>query len=108
MDDQIPFIIEKCWFKVTGMFRHAWAYIHQDFDAKYIIYFFTQQSEIYDQLAFNHFDEAKSGLLRNGFKLYIEDEEFKEWWPSPPESPLVFNDRFIKPDYSSGEYWSGE
>lgn len=57
---------------------------------------------IFDKIEFNSTDKAKKALLKNGFKLYLDENENFTDFIVPPIKPFGESPR---PIYSSGQFW---
>lgn len=90
---------EIFWVKIVDFLQQNWALI-EVIDNKVIIFFIQDASMIFDKIEFKTIEDAENELLKNGFKLYL-DENFQDFIVSPKkpygESP--------RPIYSSGQYW---
>lgn len=92
---------EIFWVKIVDFLQQNWALI-EVIDNKVIVFFIQDASMIFDKIEFKTIEDAENGLLKNGFKLYLdENENFQDFIVSPNkpygESP--------RPIYSSGQYW---
>ena len=111
------------WFKVVGMLQHNWALIDEMPDGSAFVFFFAgddrpfvnpRPSAGFDEMNFADVSEATLGLLRNGFKRWVDftADPRNEGWADrccPPDKPEV---RYEFPSmcsnqgiYSSGRYW---
>ena len=58
---------EKVWVKVLGMLQQNWAFVERRPEI-FMIHFFDDHKEIFDQLEFKTNDLAVAGLIKNGFE----------------------------------------
>lgn len=100
---QLEFSNQEYWVKVTGMLQQNWGVIEPDESCCYI-YFFDDNSHVFDRLEFESENDAKLALLDNGFTSYNHDEHAQEFIGKP--EPLFNLFSIHSPVYSSGEYWA--
>ena len=90
------------WIKVIEMLQENWAFISTGSGSGCVVYFVSEDSDVFDEMHFGSLASAEQALHRNGF------DRFREVEPAqgiifPPEGPFVrTDDRKI---YSSGEFW---
>ena len=93
------------WVKVVGFLQHNWAVIEEVEQNKVKIFFFDDNSQVFDELDFELLDDAAIALAKNGFDLWDdEDDAFKSNIPKPKQE---FS-KGIHPNggiYSSGRFW---
>ncbi len=92
------------WVKVLGMLIQNWAVIESTGTQKCYVYFFTDHAEIFDRLEFKNTEDARDGLIRNGFSLYDDDPHYADFI-AKPEPPFHLNPVVHGPVYSLGEFW---
>lgn len=91
------------WFKIVEFLQQNWALIDETPDG-IVVWFFGDTSGVFDRLTFATAEEAKSALLRNGFRRYVEDPGAKDFIGIPPP-PFFLRPHPNGPIYSSGRYW---
>ncbi len=92
---------ETFWVKIVDFLQQNWALI-EIIDSKIIVFFIQDASMIFDKMEFNTIQEAENGLLKNGFKLYLDENENFQDFIVPPKKPYGES---LRPIYSSGQYW---
>jgi hypothetical protein len=92
---------EVFWVKIVAFIQQNWALI-EIIDSKKIVFFIQDGSMIFDQIEFNTQEDAERALLKNGFKLYLDENENFQDFITPPKKPYGKSPR---PVYSSGQYW---
>jgi len=55
------------WVKVVGFLQHNWAVIEEVEQNKVKIFFFDDNSQVFDELDFELLDDAAIALAKNGF-----------------------------------------
>jgi len=92
------------WVKIVDFLQQNWALIESQRDNKtVIVYFIHDGSTIFDEMEFESIEKAEKGLLRNGFKKYLDETENFTAFMFPPKKPFDIAKRSI---YSSGEFWT--
>ncbi len=89
------------WFKVVEMLQQNWALIEAG-SPGVMVYFVTDASTVFDEMAFDSEADAGAGLRRNGFRRFSEDPHAASFLrcPEPPfrRSPHPKRaDLFIRP-----------
>ena len=92
---------ETFWVKIVDFLQQNWALI-EIIDNKVIVYFIQDASMVFDKIEFQTFEDAEKGLLKNGFKLYLDENENFQDFIVPPKKPYG---EAARPIYSSGQYW---
>jgi hypothetical protein len=92
---------EIFWVKIVDFLQQNWALI-EIIDSKIIVFFIQDTSMIFDQIEFSTIEDAEKALLKNGFKLYLDENENFQDFIVPPKKPYGKSPR---PIYSSGQYW---
>ena len=92
---------ETFWVKIVDFHQQTWALIEM-IDDKVIVYFIQDASMVFDKIEFKTIEDAEKGLLKNGFKLYLDNNENFQDFIVPPKKPYGESPR---PIYSSGQYW---
>jgi hypothetical protein len=91
------------WFKVVAFLQQNWAVVTED-DPGAKVTFFSDNSEIFDEMTFPSVREAEQALTRNGFGLFDNDTDARAFIAKPSREFQEGghpNGRI----YSSGEYW---
>jgi hypothetical protein len=57
---------------------------------------------IFDKIEFEKKEQAEIGLIKNGFKKYLDKKEVSIDFIIPPKKPFKES---IRPIYSSGQFW---
>lgn len=94
------------WVKIVGYLQQNWACIQEQVSGQVIVYFFADDSSIFDEMMFPSESEAADGLDRNGFERFASDPSYAEFLrlPRPPfrrSAPWMP----IRGIYSSRKYW---
>ena len=63
---------ETFWVKIVDFLQQNWALIEMK-DDKVIVYFIQDASMVFDKIEFKTIEDAEKGLLKNGFKLYLDN-----------------------------------
>lgn len=92
---------EIFWVKIVDFLQQNWALIEVT-DNKVIVFFIQDSSVIFDRIEFKTIEDAENGLFKNGFKLYLDENENFLDFIVPPKKPYGESTR---PIYSSGQYW---
>jgi hypothetical protein len=92
---------ETFWVKIVDFLQQNWALI-EVMENKIIVFFIQDASIIFDKIEFKTIEDAENGLLKNGFKLYLDENENYQDFIIPPKKPYVESPR---PIYSAGQYW---
>jgi hypothetical protein len=90
------------WIKVVGMLQQNWALIEENSDQICTVYFVDDGENIFDSMEFALVNEARQGLLDNGFHRYADNPSEHISLPSVDFSGRP---RGYDPIYSSGRYW---
>ncbi len=91
------------WFKIVDMLQQNWALIEAQGEGC-VVYFISDASGVFDQIAFEHPAEAQKQLRINGFKKYQDDKEAQKFIV-PPRPPFHKSEHPNGAIYSSGRYW---
>jgi hypothetical protein len=101
--DDIEINSNQFWFKIVGFLQQNWALIEsQPIEEKVIVYFIQDASMIFDKIEFETKEQAKIGLIKNGFKKHLDKKEKNIDFIVPPQKPFKES---IRPIYSSGQFW---
>jgi len=92
---------EIFYVKIVDFLQQNWALI-EIIDSKVIVFFIQDTSIIFDQIEYSSVEVAEKALLKNGFKLYVDEEDDFKNFIAPPQKPYEV---FPRPIYSSGQYW---
>ena len=93
------------WVKVVEFLQQNWALVEPAPGKGANVYFIDDNSGIFDEMKFASFDEAITGLTRNGFKRFSEDASLRTFL-SPPLKPFHRRPHPNGPIYSSGRFWN--
>ena len=91
------------WNKVVGMLQQNWAVIVEK-ESSAVVVFYNDLCAVFDEIEFSSAQEARAGLLRNGFSKYRDDQNLSEFI-AIPEGDFVEGDHPGGRIYSSGKYW---
>ncbi|MBK7931993.1 MAG: hypothetical protein IPK01_00570 [Acidobacteria bacterium] len=103
MEDKIEIRSRDYRFKVVEFLQQNWALVDETTDGV-IVYFFGDTAGVFDEMVFDSAEAAETGLLRNGFKRYVDDPDSQEFIAIPDE-PFVRRPHPNRAIYSSGRYW---
>ena len=92
---------EIFWVKIVDFLQQNWALI-EVVDNKIIVFFIQDASMVFDKIEFKTIEDAENELLKNGFKLYLDENENFQDFIVPPKKPYGESPR---PIYLSGQYW---
>jgi hypothetical protein len=93
------------WFKVVEFLQQNWALIDADNEGtSCTVFFFGDDSQVFDRMSFASLREAASALRRNGFARFDEDPNAGKIMALPRS---FFREGFHPngPIYSSGRFW---
>jgi hypothetical protein len=105
-DDEVQIRSRDYWFKIVEFLQRNWALIDDQDSGPAKVWFFGDDSGVFDELDFNSEIEASDTLLRNGFRRFVEAAESREFL-RPPSPPFVRRSHPNGPVYSSGRFWMG-
>jgi hypothetical protein len=91
------------WIKVVGMLQQNWAVIVEQ-DRSALVVFYNDHREVFDEIEFSSAEDARIGLMRNGFSKYRDNPKFREFI-AIPDGDFVEGAHPNGRIYSSGEYW---
>lgn len=77
---------ETFWVKIVDFLQQNWALI-EIIDSKIFVFFIQDASMVFDKIEFKTIEDAENGLLKNGFKLYLDENENFENFIVPPKKP---------------------
>jgi hypothetical protein len=100
----VPIASRDYWFKVVEMLQQNWALIDPYASGGATVWFVTDTSRVFDEMAFPSCESAKGGLERNGFRRYADDPDVGKFI-KPPSGPFVRGSHPNGPIYSSGRFW---
>ena len=92
------------WFKIVEFLQQNWALIDSNLDGGCTVFFFGDDSGVFDQLSFPSVTEADTALHRNGFARFADDKEAQELI-AVPQPPYHEYPHPNGPIYSSGKFW---
>ncbi len=90
------------WVKVIEMLQQNRALV-EPVDGGAKVYFFDDDSAIFDEMTFPSVADAESGLDWNDFEKLAENKEMREFFRFPPEPPFYLGVPYAI--YSTGEFW---
>jgi hypothetical protein len=92
------------WVKVVEFLQHNWALIEYKHAGEVLIYFITDKSGVFDEIAFGSAADGVAALRRNGFRRYADDPDLQSFL-RPPPAPFHRRPHPNGPIYSSGRFW---
>ena len=104
MTEQVPIQSRDYWFKVIEMLQQNWALIDPSDSDAVRVYFISDTSGVFDEMAFSSVDEASTALGRNGFRRFADETEVRSFL-TPPCPPFRRAEHPNGPIYSSGRFW---
>lgn len=93
----------ELWVKIVEMLQQNWARIEPECGGARV-FFISDRSEIFDEIAFESAFEAEAALLRNGFERFGGSPDHCRFLRAP-EPPYVRGEHPNGPIYSSGRFW---
>jgi hypothetical protein len=104
MNDPIAIQNTDFWVKIVEMLQQNWAVIEAE-DAEAVrVYFISDTSGVFDEMAFPSADAARESLDRNGFRRFAENSDLQSFL-RPPSAPFRRTIHPNGPIYSSGRFW---
>lgn len=95
---------QEYWVKVVGMLQQNWALINQNGDGACTVFFISDDSGVFDQLAFRSLNEAHKALGANGFTRFLASGNLQSLLVPPPP-PFHEGGHPNGKIYSSGRFW---
>ena len=92
------------WVKVVEMLQQNWAVIECEAMESARIYFVSDTSGVFDDIAFSSTAEAREALRRNGFRRFADNSDLQSFL-RPPSAPFHRDTHPNGPIYSSGRFW---
>jgi hypothetical protein len=92
------------WVKVVEMLQQNWAVIEPDPTTGVRLYFITDTSGAFDEIAFPSTAESIDALRRNGFCRFSGERDLQSFLRQPPD-PFRRSPHPNGPIYSSGRFW---
>lgn len=105
MSDTLNIKSRDYWFKVVEMLQQNWALI-DPVEGGAIVYFLSDASGVFDQIAFGTTEAAEASLSENGFRRFGGDQQAQSFL-QPPSPPFSRQPHPNGPIYSSGRFWKG-
>ena len=97
MNEPVAIQSADFWVKVVVMLQQNWALIEAEEKGDVRVYFVTDASGVFDEIAFSSASAAREALGRNGFKRFAENADLQTFL-HPPSAP--FRGRSIRPGIS--------
>ena len=104
MNDIIAIQNTEFWVKIVEMLQQNWAVIEADNAVAVRVYFISDTSGVFDEMAFPSADAARESLDRNGFRRFTENSDLQSFL-RPPSAPFRRAVHPNGPIYSSGRFW---
>jgi hypothetical protein len=92
------------WVKVVEMLQQNWALIDIEVDGFARVFFISDTSGVFDEMAFPSVDAAERSLERNGFRCFAASADLQSFL-RPPSAPYQRAAHPNGPIYSSGRFW---
>jgi hypothetical protein len=86
------------------MLQQNWALIESDQSGGVRVYFISDTSGVFDEMAFQSSQSAAQALRRNDFRRYAGAADLQSFL-RPPRAPYHRSQHPNGPIYSSGRYW---
>jgi hypothetical protein len=104
MSEPVRIQSKDFWVKVVEMLQQNWAVMEPDATAGVRVYFISDASAVFDEIAFTSMIEARDALHRNGFRRFSDDRDLQSFI-RPPPAPYHRSPHPNGPIYSSGHFW---
>ena len=104
IDKEIIIHSREYWFKIVDFLQQNWALIDEEPQGASTIFFVHNASGVFDRIVFPSLYDARTGLRKNGFRLYTEDLESQKFIV-PPKPPFRESLHPNGPISSSGRFW---
>ena len=92
------------WVKVVEMLQQNWALIEPVPSGGVCVYFISDASGVFDEIAFPSTAKAIFALTRSGFRCYAKKQKLQSFL-SPPSAPFHRHPHPNGLIYSSGRFW---
>src|SRR4051812_49844510 len=106
MNEPVAIQSRDYWVKIVEMLQQNWALFEADDQIAVRVYFITDTSGVFDEIAFPSSDAAQVALRRNGFQRFAESTKLQSFL-RPPSPPFHRRAHPNGPIYSSGRFWRG-
>jgi hypothetical protein len=103
MSETITIQSTDFWVKVVEMLQQNWALI-EDETPGVRVYFISDISDVFDEIAFPSASPAKEALRKNGFRRFADGADLQSFL-RPPSAPFPRSVHPNGPIYSSGRFW---
>jgi hypothetical protein len=104
MNEPVAIHSADYWVKVVEMLQQNWALIEEETAGAARVYFVTDTSGVFDEIAFPSARSAHEALAINGFRRFAESTELQSFL-RPPAAPFRRTVHPNGPIYSSGRFW---
>jgi hypothetical protein len=92
------------WVKVVEMLQQNWALIEEETAGTVRVYFISDASGVFDEIAFSSARSAHEALALNGFRRFTQSTDLQSF-VRPPAAPFRRSTHPNGPIYSSGRFW---
>jgi hypothetical protein len=82
MNERVPIENEDVWVKVVDMLQQNWAVIEPETAGRVRVYFISDASVVFDEIAFPSAEDAAIALQRNGFRRYAASKDLQAFSPA--------------------------
>lgn len=93
------------WVKIIEFLQQNWALVDELSSGEFCIYFFSDDSGVFDSIIYPSKSEAISALKRNYFELYLDLPTDFQSFLFTPEPPFFKSKHPNGNIYSSGRFW---
>ena len=97
MNEPVAIQSADFWVKVVVMLQQNWALIEAEEKGDVRVYFVTDASGVFDEIAFSSASAAREALGRNGFKRFARMPIYRPFCTRRQRRSAV--------DYSPGHFW---
>jgi len=104
MSDLVALNNDDFWVKVVEILQQNWAVIEPEATEAVRVYFISDASGVFDEIAFPSAEQAADALRRNGFSRYADSLDLQSFL-RPPSAPFHRGHHPNGPIYSSGGFW---
>ena len=105
MSEVVDISHDDFFVKIVEMLQQNWAIIEPVSSTGVCVYFVSDTSGIFDEIAFSSEAAAITALKRNGFSRYADDLKLRSFL-HPPLAPFHRHSHPNGPIYSSGRFWA--
>jgi hypothetical protein len=104
MSELVSLNNDDFWVKVVEMLQQNWAEIEPEVAGGVLVYFISDASGVFDEIAYPSAEQAADALRRNGFSRYADSLDLQSFL-RPPSAPFHRRPHPNGAIYSSGRFW---